>query len=160
MVLTKYNYMWATEWWDYFGKYDVHRVLSPLVASIDNTPSKQALGDLTLDQQERLVIGVAGERGRMWTRELIGDGKPCVLWDNLSIDCSGAFLNCCNWADIAKWNYGYVNECMKEDRTIREVWMERLANRMRNRVCRGCNMKHPNWKARLDSMQLMANLHD
>jgi len=156
-VLTKDNVAYAQDWWDFFGREEfcgVKRILSPLVASYDNKPSKEALGNLTLDQLEEIVITVAGASGRMWTRELIPDFKPCVLWDNMSIDVEGYVLQCCNWSDPTQWNYGLVPELIDEGRTLKEVWQERLANRMKNKLCRGCNMKHSNWCERLANMTI------
>ncbi len=156
-VITKDNYEHLHEWWSYFSRYPAKRFLSPLVASYANVPSREALGDLTLEMQERKVIEIAGEEGRMWTTGLIPHGKPCVLWDNLSIDVEGALMNCCNWYPVGDWNYGYVQDYINEGRTLKEAWTERLANRMRNPVCRSCNMKAPDWEARLSKMRLEAS---
>jgi len=150
-VLTKDNIGYASEWWDYFGVNfpEVRRVLSPLVATSDNLPSRAALGYLTLDVQEDVIMKVAGAEGKMWTRALIPHRKPCVLWDNMSIDCEGYILQCCNWCDPLKWNYGTIQELIDDGRSLKSVWMERLSNLMRNRVCRSCNMKHRDWMDRL-----------
>lgn len=149
-VLTETNILYAKEWYDFFSKYEgLVRILSPLVASYDNLPSKLAMGKWTLDEMEEIVVKVAGEAGRMWTRSLIPDMKPCVLWDNMSIDVEGYILQCCNWSNPKEWNYGTVQECMASGKTLREVWHERIHNRMHNKLCRSCNMKHPNWKQRL-----------
>lgn len=156
-VLTKDNIPYAQEWWDYFGRPEfagVKRILSPLVASYDNKPSADSTGNYTLDQLEKIVIGIAGEEGRMWTRDLLPPSKPCVLWDNMSIDVEGYVLQCCNWSPPQDLNYGAVPELMDEGRHLKDVWQERLANRMRNRLCRSCNMKHPDWKQRLDRMNV------
>lgn len=154
-VITEDNAPHLKEWWDFFGEFDdLIRVLSPLVASYDNLPSREAMGDLTLEDQEKLVIDVAGEAGRMWTRDLIPHKKPCVLWDNMSIDVEGFILQCCNWSDPRDWNYGTIQNLIEEGRNLRDVWIERLANRMRNPLCRSCNMKHPQWETRLKNMKM------
>lgn len=149
-VITKDNYPYVEEWWRFFGENfpEAKRILSPLVASYDNLPSKNALGSLTLDDLEKKVIEVAGAEGRMWTRELIPDGKPCVLWDNMSIDVEGWILQCCNWSPPWDVNYGNVYN-MGDGYTLKDAWQRRLSNRMQNRLCESCNMKHPDWRTRL-----------
>jgi len=154
-VITQDNAPHLKEWYHYFSKYpDLTRVISPLVGSYDNQPSRTALGHLTLEEQEQMVIDIAGETGRMWTRQLIPDMKPCVLWDNMSIDVEGYVLNCCNWSPPQDVNYGLIPELMEEGRSLKDVWIERLANRMRNRLCRSCNMRHLDWEKRLADMKI------
>lgn len=155
-VITKENFAYLQEWWDFFGKFDgLKRVISPLVATYDNLPSKAAMGDLTLEQQEEALVKVADREGYMWTRPLIPYGMPCVLWGNCSFHVSGAFLQCCNWSDYRNWNYGFIQEFIDEGRSLRSVWVERLANRMRNPVCRSCNLKHKDWRERLEKMKIV-----
>jgi len=157
MVLTKDNYMYAQDWWDFFGSeafQGLTRIISPLVETVNNTPSKEAMGNLTLDEQEDIILRVAGAEGRMWTRALIPQHKPCVTWDDLTIDWQGYILQCCNWYDRNLWNYGRIQDLIHEDRTLKSVWIERLTNRMRNPVCRTCNMLHPKWKKRLRQMNV------
>jgi len=150
-VLTKDNYRFAQDWWNFFGKEypEVVRILSPLVASYDNLPSQNSLGGLNLDYLEDIVIKVAGREGRMWTRELIPDLKPCVLWDNMSVDVEGWILQCCNWSPPEDWHYGNIYVMEKEGYTLKDSWRKRLENKMQNKLCSSCNMKHPNWKMRL-----------
>lgn len=150
-VLTKENVPYAKDWWDFFGENypDANRILSPLVASYDNLPSKESMGEYTLDELENIVIDVAGAEGRMWTRELIPDEKPCVLWDNMSIDVSGAILQCCNWSPPEDVNYGNIYEMEEKGYTLRDAWRKRLENRMQNKLCDSCNMKHPQYKERM-----------
>jgi len=159
-IITKDNAKYIQNWWDFFGENypGAVRILSPLVASYDNFPSKNALGELTLDEQETLVIKTAGEKGRMWTRGLIPDQKPCVLWDNMSIDVGGAILQCCNWSPPEDVNYGNVYEMEKEGYTLKDAWTERLANKMRNSLCRSCNMKHSQWRKRLSRMVIKTKI--
>jgi radical SAM protein with 4Fe4S-binding SPASM domain len=154
-VITKHNAPYLQEWWDFFGKYpNITRRISPLVASYDNLPSKLALGDLTLDKQEEMIIKVGGPQFRMWTRALIPDEQPCNLWHNLAFDVEGYFLQCCNWSPPDEVNYGKIDDFIEEGRTLKEVWTERLANRMRNKLCRSCNMKHPEYVKRLAAMRI------
>lgn len=157
-VLTKDNIHCAQDWWDFFGKNypDAGRILSPLVASYDNLPSKESMGNYTLDDMEKVVIDVAGAEGRMWTRELIPDEKPCVLWDNCSIDVSLAVLQCCNWSNHEEWNYGFIPDLIEKGISLKDVWRQRLENRMQNKLCKSCNMLHPNWKKRLSKMKILA----
>lgn len=165
LVLSKANHAYAKEWWDFFEPYEkrhgVKRVISALVASPDNVPSQAALGDLSLKDQERLIMNVAGMDNRMWISGVIPNQKPCVLWDNLSFslykkgDVQKTYIvQCCNWSDYTRFNYGTVEEAMNEGRSLKDIWAERLSNRMRNRICRNCNMKHPQWEKRLNAMKL------
>jgi len=155
LVITKDNASYLKEWWDFFGQYEgVIRRISPLVGSYDNLPSRTAAADVSLDKQEEMVIDVAGAEGRMWTRELIPDMQPCNLWHNLAFDVEGYFLQCCNWSPPDEVNYGTIQDFIDEGRTLKEIWSERLANRMRNKLCRSCNMKHPDYKTRLSDMKI------
>jgi wyosine [tRNA(Phe)-imidazoG37] synthetase (radical SAM superfamily) len=157
-VLTKDNILYAQDWWDFFGKNypDAVRILSPLVASYDNLPSKESMGDYTLEDMEKIVIDVAGAEGRMWTRELIPNGKPCVLWDNLSFSVEGYCLQCCNWSPPEDVNYGNIFNMEKEGYTLRDVWRRRLENRGKNKLCFSCNMKSPQWHERMRRMKVLA----
>ena len=79
---------------------------------------------------------------------------PCVLWHNCSFDVSGAFLQCCNWCPVELVNYGTIPQFIKEGRTLKDVWQERLANRMKNPLCESCNMKSFDWRERLAKMKI------
>jgi len=155
-VLTKDNIPYVKDWWNFFGRNypDAVRILSPLVASYDNLPSKEAMGNYSLDDMEKIVIDVAGSEGRMWTRELIPDEKPCVLWDNMSIDVGGEILKCCNWSPPEDVNFGNIYEMEKEGYNLKDAWRRRLINRYDNKLCQSCNMRHPNWIQRLAAMKL------
>ncbi len=157
-VITKDNYPHLRNWWRFFGvNYpDAVPVISPLVGSYDNAPSRLAAGELTLDQMEEAVIDVVGGEGRMWTRELIPDEKPCVLWDNMSVDVGGWILQCCNWSPPEDVNYGNVYKMEEEGYTLRDAWRNRLENRMDNRLCQSCNMKHSNHVKRMADMRVRA----
>lgn len=164
-VLTKDNIPYAKDWWAFFGKNypDAVRILSPLVASYDNKPSLDSMGNYTLNDMEKLVIDIAGSEGRMWTRTLIPDEKPCVLFDNLSIDVGGYngkaqnyLLQCCNWSSPKDWNYGTVQQLIEEGRTLKDMWRKRLKNQMKNKLCDSCCMKHPQWQSRLAKMRVLA----
>jgi hypothetical protein len=156
-VLTKDNFMYAQEWWDFFESYaeeGVRRVLSPLVASEFNEPSLECAQGLPLDMVQKRILEVAGLNGRMWTNDTVPFPDPCVLWHNCSFDVEGYFLQCCNWAPVETVNYGTIPEFIEEGRRLKDVWMERLANRMRNPLCRSCNMRASDWQERLDRMKI------
>jgi len=155
-VLTKDNVPYARDWWDFFGKNypDAMRILSPLVASYDNLPSKESMGDYSLDDMEKIVIDVAGAEGRMWTRALIPDEKPCVLADNMSVDVEGAILQCCSWAPPKDVNYGNVFTMEKEGLTLKDMWLKRLANKFTSKLCQSCNMKSPFFAKRVAAMRV------
>lgn len=157
-VLTKDNIPYAWDWWNFFGEYypDVVRILSPLVASYDNKPSLDSMGNYTLDDMEKIVIDVAGAEGRMWTRALIPDDKPCVLADNMSIDVEGAILQCCNWSPPRDVNYGNIFNMEKEGYTLKDAWRMRLENRGQNKLCASCDMKSPDWGDRVRRMRVLA----
>lgn len=156
MVLTRDNFLYAGAWWQFFGREypDAARIISPLVGSYANQPSRDAAGGLSLEEMETQVISVAGESGRMWTRELIPDEKPCVLWDNISVDVGGWVLQCCNWAPPMEVSYGNVLTMEEKGFTLKDMWRERLNNRMCNQLCESCNMKHPDWKHRVNNMKV------
>jgi MoaA/NifB/PqqE/SkfB family radical SAM enzyme len=155
-VLNKYNFLYAKQWWGFFGREypEVTRVISPLVGSYDNQPSTDSAEGLTLEDMEGEVIHVAGETGRMWTRDLIPDEKPCVLWDNMSVDVEGWVLQCCNWAPPKESSYGNVFTMEREGVTLKDMWLRRLENRMNNRLCESCNMKSSDCGKRMDAMKV------
>ncbi len=158
-VLTKDNYAYAKEWWEFFGQFEgAVRVMSPLVASYENRPSIMSMGDFKLRQFEQKIVEVTGDKGVFWNTANIPHRKPCNLWDNMSIDVEGYILQCCNWSPPTEVNYGTVQQYMDEGRTLKDAWMERLANRMRNKLCDTCNMKSYDWVERLNAMKVEARL--
>ncbi len=159
-VITETNFPYMQDWWNLMGSEfpNLERIISPLVASYDNIPSARAMGNLTLEQQEQRMVEVGGWKAKFWKHDTLTLRQPCVLWYNFSIDVSGAVLQCCNWADPFNFNYCFVPDLMRENRSLRDAWLERLSNRMRNPLCRSCNLKHPEWKKRLDSMHFNCTL--
>lgn len=152
-VLNKWNIPYVREWWSFFGREEfagLTRVLSPLVASPSNEPSLMSMGDYTTRQITQIANEVTQGHGVFWDLEdRIKYHKPCVLWDNCSFSHDGTFLQCCNWYDPKIWNYGTIDQAITEGRSLGELWRERLANKMRNPVCRSCNMKSIHWQERL-----------
>lgn len=153
-VVTKTNFPYLNEWWNYFSQYPIKKILSPLVASTENTPSLKATEGLEQRLVEKTISKIAAGNRIMWNSDNIPFPDPCVLWHNCSFDVEGYFLQCCNWSPPEKVNYGTIHQFIVEDRTLKEVWMERLANRMRNPLCRSCNMKSKDWKQRLTRMKI------
>ena len=158
-VLTKDNIHYAKDWWAFFGKNypDAVRILSPLVASYDNIPSRESMGNYTLDDMEKIVVDIAGSKGRMWTRELIPYEMPCVLANNMSVDVSLAILQCCNWSNFEEWNYGYIPDLIEKGITLKDIWMKRLANKFQNKLCSSCNMKSPYFIKRVAKLESRIN---
>jgi pyruvate-formate lyase-activating enzyme len=158
-VITKNNIAYMREWYNFMGTHfpTWKRVFSPLVASEDNLPSSQALGDLTLKQQEREMLKL-DPQGYFWHTENISYRQPCVLWNNAAVTCDGVLLKCCNWSDYRLHNYGNIADYMREGYTLRDYWMQRLANKHNNPLCRSCNMKHPDAVQRLGNIKVRARL--
>jgi molybdenum cofactor biosynthesis enzyme MoaA len=158
-VITQNNFPYIRDWWTLMkSRYPMwRRILSPLTKSCDNLPSDRALGNLTLEQQEETIRHIDSENA-MWDHTTTSLHQPCVLWHNASIEWDGTILQCCNWCDSTLWNYGNVADYMKDGRTLRDYWMERLANKQRNLLCRACNMRHPDYKRRLDNIEFKTKI--
>lgn len=159
-VITEANIGSMREWYDMILREfpEWTPVFSPLVKSYDNEPSVRAMGKLTLEQEEQAILDNAGNQAKFWKHDTTALRQPCVLWNNCAIDVEGYILQCCNWADPKKWNYGTVQQYIDEGRNLRDYWLERLANKMRNPLCENCNLKHPNWRKRLDDIHMRASV--
>jgi pyruvate-formate lyase-activating enzyme len=157
-VITENNFKYMADWHSFMStRYPEWKlVFSPLVASFDNYPSLKALGQLTLEQQENAILQI-DSNARFWDARTTGLRQPCVLWNNAAITCDGTLLQCCNWCE-PKWNYGNIADYMREGWSLRDYWLERLANKQRNVLCRSCNLRHPDWKQRLESINVNVNL--
>jgi radical SAM protein with 4Fe4S-binding SPASM domain len=94
---------------------------------------------------------------KFWKRNLATLRQPCVLWNNCAIDVDGWMLQCCNWSNLG-YNYGNIKEYIEEGRSLRDYWMERLANKQRNSLCRSCNLKHPNVCNRLSDIKVRMSI--
>ena len=158
-VITENNIDGMSEWYKMIGKKFPRwrRVFSPLVKSETNLPSVKAMGNLTLEQQEKAICGVNGYQG-FWDHTQTGYYQPCVLWSNAAITVHGDILQCCNWSDVAKWNYGNIAEYIEEGRSLKDYHHEKLANKQRNSLCRNCNLKHPMVKQRLSNIEVTAKV--
>lgn len=150
-VITEKNFDGMLDWWNLMAKHfpEWKRVFSPLVTSYDNTWSNNAMGKLTMQQQVEAIRAIDYE-SRFWDPLTTALNQPCVLWNNASINAHGYMLQCCNWADYRQHNYGNLTEYMKEGRSIRDYWMERLANKQRNNLCRNCNLRREDYQQRLN----------
>lgn len=159
-VVNKYNYQFIREWWESFewaAKMGCRRVLSPLVASTTNKPSSEAAQGLPLEQVQKDIFSVSGDKGAMWDTTKISFPDPCVLWHNCSFEvdvidgkAESFALQCCNWADSKKWNYGLISEFREKGISLKQYWRERQLNLQDNLLCRDCNMKSPDVVSRLD----------
>jgi len=156
-VITEKNFPYMRDWWQFMGSNfpEWKRVFSPLVASFDNFPSKRALGNLTTEMQEREIAKFVGSA--FWRREAVSWRQPCVLWNNASITCDGTILQCCNWCDPV-WNYGNVKDYMRNGLSLRDYWMMKIANKQNNVLCESCNLRHPDWKKRLENIRVSAKI--
>jgi hypothetical protein len=164
-VVTKTNYAYLDGWWGYFSvvkqEYpNIKLVLSPLVASSTNLPSEIAAQTLKQEEVEWRILDVAGAKGKMWTAGTTPYPDPCVLWHNSSFSSykGGTALQCCNWADEDQWNYGTIADFIKTGKTLKEYWFERLFNRQNNPLCQSCNMRHTDYKMRLEQMRFTCSL--
>lgn len=158
-VITEKNIAGMRAWWDFMGREFPcwKRVFSPLVSSYDNVWSNRAMGALSMQVQVDAIRAVDYE-ARFWDPLTTSLNQPCVLWNNASVNAHGFLLQCCNWADYTQHNYGNIRDFMAEGRSIRDYWMERLANKQRNNLCRNCNLRRPDYKKRLDAMSVNVRL--
>jgi radical SAM protein with 4Fe4S-binding SPASM domain len=158
-VITENNIGYMKEWYDLMGgKFpEWRRVFSPLVASADNEPSKKAMGNLTLKQEENAILNLDPET-KFWNTQTTGMRQPCVLWNNAAITNDGYLLKCCNWSDYKLHNYGNIADYIKEGYTLKDYWAQRIANKHNNILCRNCNLKHPCAKQRLDNINIKVSL--
>lgn len=158
-VITETNFPCMREWHELMGREfpEWRRVFSPLVKSFDNLPSLKAMGCLTLEQQEQAIDKI-DECAGFWDHRTTGLRQPCALWNNASVEANGTLLQCCNWADSKIWNYGNVADYMRRGYDLHDYWLARLANRMNNPLCESCNLKRPDWRERVDNVQVKVKL--
>lgn len=158
-VITQNNITGMKEWFDLIHKEFPRwrKIFSPLVKSESNEPSVKAMGNLTLEQQEQAIRNVNKYQG-FWDHRTTPFHQPCVLWNNAAITVHGDILQCCNWSEPKLWNYGNIQDYIAEGRSLKNYWMERLANKQRNSLCRQCNLKHPESKRRLEAIDFKVNL--
>jgi hypothetical protein len=154
-VVTKDNFVGIRKWYDFMGSEFPHwrRVMSPLVKSQCNQRSVDSMGQLTLEMQEAEIASV-NPAAKFWNHTTTPFKQPCVLWNNAAVTCHGEVLQCCNWDRKDKWNYGYLQTYIDEGRSLKDYWMERVANKQRNDLCRVCNLRHPEFRQRLDNIKV------
>ena len=152
-VVTKDNFDGMKKWFNFMGNKFPRwrRVLSPLVKSQCNQRSVDSMGSLTVEQQEQAIHDVDA-KAHFWNHQTTALRQPCVLHNNAAVTCHGEVLQCCNWDRKDKWNYGYIQDYIDEGRSLKDYWMERLANKQRNSLCRACNLK------RYDAKNLLSNI--
>ena len=154
-VVTKDNIESIGNWYKLMGEKFPRwrRVLSPLVKSQCNQRSVDSMGNLTVEEQEQR-IKLIDSKAQFWNHQTTALRQPCVLWNNAAITVHGEVLQCCNWDAKDKWNYGYIQDYIDEGRSLKDYWLERLANKQRNSLCRACNLRHPQFKQRLNNIKL------
>ena len=126
LVTTDHNYHELDAYPERFKQY--HPWVSPL-----------ALNEGNMAAQKASAISRDAFKEDLWKR--FGTGKmPCVLYNNLTIDWRGRYMQCCNFYDSDQWNYGSIH-----DLTVDEAWAHRQANRLNNPICNSCNLRKPNF---------------
>lgn len=158
-VVTKDNIDGLKQWYEMMAKDfpNWRRVMSPLVKSECNQRSVYSMGQLTLEQQEKAIAEV-DPKSHFWNHQNTALYQPCVLWNNAAVTCHGEILQCCNWDKADKWNYGYIQDYIDEGRSLKDYWMNRLANKQCNSLCRACNLRHPQYKQRLSNIKVNAKV--
>jgi hypothetical protein len=153
-VVTKDNIQGIKKWYDLMSQMFPRwrRVMSPLVKSKCNQRSVDSMGDLTVEFQEQTIKSV-DQQAQFWNHQTTPYKQPCVLHSNAAVTVHGEILQCCNWDRRNVWNYGYIQDYIDEGRSLKDYWMERLANKQRNPLCRACNLRHPQYKQRLQNIE-------
>lgn len=158
-VITAKNIDGMRAWYNFMGREfpRYRRVFSPLVDSCTNTWSHKAMGNLTLEAQEKAIAEIERSSG-FWNHTTVSQHQPCVLWNNFSIKSDLTLLQCCNWADAKLWNYGKLPDIVENGLDLHDIWLMRLANKQNNPLCQSCNLRTPNYKERLAEMQFKCSL--
>ena len=154
-VMTETNLPYMREWYDLMGKEfpDWQRIIVPLIVSPDNIYAQEALGKMTLQTQEEAIRKVDPKVSNV-SHETISLRQPCQLWSNLSILVDGTIVECCNWYDPQKHNYGNIADYMENGYDLHDAWMMRLANKHNNIICQSCALRRTDAKKRLDKMKV------
>ena len=157
-VTTKTNIGYLREWHDLmkmeFPEWE--RQIVPLITSPDNVYAQEALGDLTLDQQEEAI-------SKLDPHAIVHHNAPCLrqpcqLWGNMTILVDGTIVECCNWYDLVRHNYGNIKDYMANGYDLHDAWMMRLANKHNNVVCQSCSMKRPDAKKYLNKIEIKTRI--
>ena len=154
-IITEANFPYMRGWYELMGKEfpDWRRIFSPLIVSPDNVYAKQALGNLTIDDQQEAIRKIDPSAG-MWYSDTTSLRQPCSFWANLSITTDGTIVKCCNWYNPARHNYGNIADYMKNGYDLHDAWMMRIANKHNNEVCLSCTLRRADAKRRLDKMKV------
>ena len=158
-VTTKTNLPYLKEWHDLMKKEfpEWTRAIVPLIVSPDNVYAAESLGDLTLTDQENAIRAVDSVAA-MVSHDNACLRQPCQLWGNMTILADGTIMECCNWYNPAKHNYGNIADYMKNGYDLHDAWMMRLANKHNNIICQSCAMRRIDAKAKLDKIRIKAEI--
>jgi hypothetical protein len=124
---------------------DWQLAIVPLIVSKDNVYANAALGTLSLQDQE-CAIRKVDPKASVVAHESIGLRQPCQLWSNMTILVDGTIMECCNWYNPARHNYGNIVDYIANGYDLHDAWVMRLANKHNNEVCRSCAMKRSDAK--------------
>jgi radical SAM protein with 4Fe4S-binding SPASM domain len=133
------------------------RAIVPLIVSPDNIYAGQALGGLTIDDQEQAIAKV-DPTAVIVAHNAISLKQPCQLWSNMTILVDGTIMECCNWYNPAKHNYGNIKDYIANGYDLHDAWMMRLANKFNNSVCQACAMRRSDAKLKLDKIRVKADV--
>lgn len=154
-VTTKTNLHYLQQWHDLMKNEfpEWQRAIVPLIVSSDNVYAKDALGNLTLSDQEDAIKQV-DSTSVVVAHETIGLRQPCQLWSNMTILVDGTIMECCNWYNPIRHNYGNIKDYMANGYDLHDAWMMRLANKHNNVVCQTCAMRRPDAKKLLNKIRV------
>jgi hypothetical protein len=158
-VMTQTNLSYAKEWHDFVKSEfpDWQRAIVPLIVSPDNVYANEALGNLSLQDQEDAISKV-DPKAAIVAHKTISLKQPCQLWSNMSILVDGTIMECCNWYDPKRHNYGNIKDYIANGYDLHDAWMMRLANKHNNEVCQTCAMRRPDAERVLSKTVIKANL--
>jgi hypothetical protein len=127
-VVVGKNFHELPEWKNRFAMFE--QFIAPVHDSYNQKASKTLLkkyGALTLNEHKA-----------NWPKNFV-----CGTCANISVSYDGRILFCC---DVPySMNLGRVGEIK-----LMDAWRIKLANKMQNKACQQCNLRHPNWKEILD----------
>lgn len=158
-VTTKTNLPYLKEWHDLMKREfpEWTRAIVPLIVSPDNVYAAEALGNLTLNDQEQAIRCVDTTAAAV-SHNTASLRQPCQLWGNMTILVDGTIMECCNWYNPARLNYGNIKDYMKNGYDLHDAWIMRLAGKHNNEVCQSCAMRRKDAKERLDKIKIKAHL--
>lgn len=134
-VIIRKNINDVARWKDIFGGLGAELIVAPIVTNRDNVAAIEARQGISDEQMENLA---STDGAAHHTRTY---GMPCAIWNDLTIDWTGHYMQCCMSYHYKTWNYGTIHE-----KTLDEAWAEIKANKMQNKVCDSCNLKAGNWQ--------------